>query len=75
MNCMADTPKRTAKDKPAAKGRGPVVFMTLDSDTDAALESFIADQTIPPDRAPVALKALREFLSKHGYFPPKKPRA
>lgn len=73
MNCMADTSKKPAKDKPA-KGRGPVVFMTLDSDTDAALESFIANQTIPPDRAPVALKALREFLSKHGYFPPKKPR-
>lgn len=67
------TPKkpRGGAGKPAKKPRGPVVFISLDDDTEAALQSFIAAQPVSPDRAAVGLTALRRFLSEHGHFPPK----
>ena len=53
------------------KGRGPVVFLTLDDLTEASLQAFIEAQTVPPDRAPVCLTALRRFLTEQGFYPPK----
>jgi hypothetical protein len=58
------------KPSPKSKGRGPVVFLTLDPDTETGLTSFIAAQDVAPDRAAVALKALREFLRSRGHYPP-----
>lgn len=67
---MADPPKKKKPSK--SKGRNPVVFLTLDLATDAALQAFIAAQPVEPDRSAVALKALRRFLMDQG-FPPSSP--
>ena len=51
-----------------------VLFIRLDADTEAALVAYIAAQDVEPDRSAVGKKALHEFLSKRGHWPPK-PRA
>lgn len=59
--------------KAGSKDRGPVLYLRLDDAHEAALQSFIAAQPVPPDRTAVGLKALEELLAKHGHWPPKKP--
>jgi hypothetical protein len=61
--------------KPGAKDRGPVLYLRLDEELEAALQAFIAAQTVPPDRTAVGLKALQDLLQKHGHWPPPKPAA
>lgn len=53
------------------------VLVRMDPETQAALEKYIVDQTVPPERPAVALVALRHFLSSRGYLPkpPPKPSA
>lgn len=59
------------KQKKASKDRGPVLYLRLDDETEASLQAFIAAQRVEPDRTAVGLKALREFLSREGYWPRK----
>lgn len=66
---MAEKPRKTAASKPAKK-RGPVLFMTLDAETEAALVAYIAAQEVEPDRSAVGIKALRLFLSERKYLKP-----
>lgn len=58
-----------------SKRRGPVLFISLDANTEASLVAFISSQVVEPDRSAVGLKALREFLAKQGYWPPPKPKS
>lgn len=72
---MLDTmpkPRKSEPPKPVSKPRGPVLFIRLDGDTEAALVAFIAAQDVEPDRSAVGLKALRGFLRERGFYPPKK---
>lgn len=75
MNGMAKKHITGSPPKPDAVGkRRNVVFLTLDDDTETALESFRGDQLVPPDRAAVGVKALQDFLKGQGYYPPKPSR-
>jgi len=70
MPAMA-TPKKkttadTSKPKPS-KDRGPVLYLRLSDDDEAALTGYIAAQEVPPDRTAVGLTALRQFLGRHGF--------
>ena len=68
MTGMAkERPKKAEADQPARKR--DTVFISLDSETGAALAAFISDQPVEPDRAAVGLKALRLFLKEQGYLP------
>lgn len=62
--------KQPKSQKPPKRKRD-VLFISLDSETEACLVAFIASQVVEPDRSAVGLKALREFLGKQGYWPPK----
>lgn len=64
------------KDPPVDQSGKPrqVVFMTLDDETWAALETYRADQDVPPERAAVCLKSLRAFLVDREYLPKPAPR-
>lgn len=55
------------------KPPGPVLFIRLSEDEEAALTKFIGDQVVPPDRSAVGKTALHQFLAEHGYWPPKQP--
>lgn len=63
-----------AKDTKPDPKRRHTVFVTLDDDTEAALEKFRGDQVVPPDRAAVTLKGLQKFLEEQGYFKPPAPK-
>jgi len=71
---MLDTMPKPRKQTTEPKHRGAVLFIRLDADTEAALVAYIAAQDVEPDRSAVGKKALHEFLSKRGHWPPK-PRA
>jgi hypothetical protein len=60
-----DSPASPPADKPRQ-----VVFMTLDDESWAALESFRASQDVAPERAAVCLKALRQFLTEREFIKP-----
>lgn len=68
MKCMS----KQKPPKPGSKDRGPVLYLRLDEPTEDALQAFIRAQTVEPDRTAVGLKALHEFLAKHGFWPPPK---
>lgn len=69
-------PAVMSKKKPAA-GKQPskdkILAMRMPADLEAALQSFIAAQTFPPDRTAVGLRALENFLREQGHYPPRKP--
>lgn len=65
MFVMAKAPKKKLKDT------APVVYLRLDDGTYRALLSYIGSQETPPDKTTVGLVALRQFLTKHGHYPPK----
>lgn len=69
---LMSKPKRTRGRPPKrpAEERGPILYLRIDKQTDAAIQSFIASQLVPPDRTAVGLSAIHEFLTKHGYWPP-----
>lgn len=69
---IAGMSKQPAKKPKRDKESVPVVYLRLDDDTDTALRAYIAAQEVPPDRAAVGMTALRQFLAKHGVYPPKK---
>ena len=52
--------------------RGPVLYMRLTLEDEAALQAFIAAQIVPPERPAVGLKGLRELLRREGYLPAEK---
>lgn len=61
--------------KVVADTKQPVLHMRMPEFLEEALQAFIADQRVPPDRTAVGLTALEEFLRKEGYLPdPPKPR-
>ncbi len=66
MLVMAKTPKKKPKDT------APVIYLRLDDGTYSALLAYIGAQETPPDKTTVGLVALRQFLSKHGHYPPKR---
>jgi len=68
MPVMAERKKPAKKTSP--KKRGPVLFVTMDEQTDAELQAYIAAQDVGPDRSAVGLKALREFLVSRGFRKP-----
>ena len=53
----------------AVEARGPVLFVRMPDYLEAALQSFIAAQIVPPDRTAVAVAALEDFFRKHGHLP------
>jgi len=64
-----------SKQKPTPKRERKVVFVSLDDDTDAALEQFRKAQRISPERSAVGYTAIIEFLRREGYLkspPPSK---
>jgi hypothetical protein len=68
MNATMPRPKK----KPAPEKKPqPVLFLRLDAATEAALVGYINSQEAPPDRTAVGLAALRQFLTRHGFWPPK----
>jgi len=69
LSVMSKQRKPSGKSKPRL-----VLFVTLTQSDEDALQAYIAAQDVEPDRSAVGLKALHEFLSKRGYWPPK-PRA
>lgn len=42
------------------------IFLTLDGETERRLQLFLGQHRIQPDRAAVALTALKEFLDREG---------
>lgn len=54
--------------KPVAESKNPVLHMRMPDFLEQALQAFIADQRVPPDRTAVGLTALEEFLRKEGYL-------
>jgi hypothetical protein len=68
MLVMAKQTKPAKKTPP--KKRGPVLFITMDDQTDAELQAFITAQRVGPDRSSVGLVALREFLVREGFRKP-----
>ena len=56
----------------AKKPRGPVLFIQLTAEEEAALSAFIAAQTVEPDRSAVGRKSLIRFLESQGFWPPPK---
>ncbi len=69
MDCMAKSPK--APKASGGKPKGPTLFIRMTQAHENALAAFIAAQAVSPERPAVGLKALEEFLAKHGYWPPK----
>lgn len=63
------------KKKTAAsdKSRGPVLAIRMPDYLETALQAFIADQLVPPDRTAVAVAALEDYFRKHGYLPTPSP--
>lgn len=71
MQTMSEKPPKKSKPKVVAKRERKSVFLSLDDETDAALDKFRADQRVVPERPAVAFTALVEFLRREGYLPGK----
>lgn len=72
MLSMAKNPKSNPGPAPKpSKDRGPVLYLRLTEDHEAALVAFINAQRIKPDRTAVGLTALEELLARDGFWPPK----
>ncbi len=71
VTVMSEPSKPKKGQKAAPKDRGPVLYVRLDNTTEQALQAFMKAQTVEPDRSAVGMKALHEFLAKHGFWPPK----
>jgi hypothetical protein len=69
LDVMTSKPSKPSKGK--TRKERHVIFMTLDESTEKALKEFISSHPVEPDRAAVGLKALRELLKAHGFYPPK----
>jgi hypothetical protein len=67
--------KRKSSEGKGAKPPRLVLFVSLTRADEDALQAYIAEQDVSPDRSAVGLKALHEFLAKRGHWPPKSPRA
>ena len=67
MVVMSKQKKTDQKTTP--KDRGPVLYLRLTPDHEAAMSAFISAQRIKPDRTAVGLTALEELLSKEGFWP------
>lgn len=65
MEVMA---KETSSKK-VSKQKRPVLFIQLSDAEEKALNNFIRDQTVEPDRSAVGKKALLRFLESLGYWP------
>lgn len=68
---MLDLMSKPKKSKPS-RDRGPVLFLRLPEETEAAILAYIAAQDVPPDKTAVGLAAIHEFLAKRGFWPPKR---
>lgn len=64
MTTMAKSPKR-----PKPEGV-PSLYLRLDPQTFEALMNYINAQETPPEKNTVGLVALRQFLARHGHYPP-----
>ena len=73
---LATVSKRKPGPKPSADkpARGPVLYVRMPDELEAAMQAFIQAQIIQPDRTAVAVKAIEELLSRHGHWPPKPAR-
>ena|SRR5581483_8089952 len=72
---MPDVAKKRRQDDAEASqsGRSPswTVYARLDPELQGPVEAYIEAQEYPPPLARVIERALRELLSKHGFWPPK----
>lgn len=66
---LATMPPRKKKARPRP---GVPLFVRLDEDTAAALDSFIKAQEFKPEKTAVVVSALRHFLADRGYLPKSK---
>lgn len=55
--------------KPKKPQVDAVLHMRMPDFLEDALQRFINDQIVKPDRTAVGLAALEEFFHKHGYLP------
>lgn len=62
--------QRRPKSQPASPGEPLSVYVRMDLPTSAALVAFVESQPVAPSNAAVCLKALHEFLARHGFWPP-----
>jgi len=67
MSVMA----KSSKKKPPADS-APSLYLRLDPQTFEALMNYISAQETPPEKNTVGLVALRQFLAKHGHYPPRR---
>lgn len=67
--------KKAARPKSATPPKDKILAMRTPDDLYAALETYRAAQTYPPDRTAVTLRALEKLLREEGFYPPpaKKP--
>lgn len=69
---MAKTPKKPAP-KPSDK-KPQIVYLRLDDDIAASMALYISKQDIEPSPPAVTMKALREFFTSRGCYPPPKDK-
>lgn len=73
---MPGVSKQKPPKKAGATGdRGPVLYLRLSAEHEAALQRFITAQRIKPDRTAVGLTALEELLQREGFWPPPPKKA
>lgn len=65
--------KKPGRPKSATPPKERILAVRMPPDLEAALESFRAAQSFPPDRTAVTLRALENFLREQGHYPPRKP--
>jgi hypothetical protein len=70
MISVMSKPKKKPQAEPDKANRGPVLYLRLTEEHEAALQSLIKSQRIKPDRTAVGLTALEELLHKEGFWPP-----
>jgi hypothetical protein len=64
--------KQRKQPTPAEPEPEPIIlYVRLDKPTSAAFREFVDSQPVPPSNPAVTVKALHEFLAKHGHWPRK----
>ena len=68
---IASMGKKKPEKSSREAAKPPPLFVRIDWPLHDAVQAFIESQPAPPDRTAVVVAALREFLAKHGHWPPK----
>lgn len=63
--------RKAGRPKSPTPPKEKILAVRIPPDLDAALESFRASHSFPPDRTAVTLRALANFLSEQGHHHPR----